>query len=127
MPKAPKRTGRVNSVIPGWPGPTQPPPLCQNRPRRGGSLNTATVQEHPGHGRWKRKYKSLAGWLKAHPGEVVGRLLTPVPEMVYFNYYCRRRYRCIYTWQPASAPLPPGAKVFPNYEAWEEAYRRGCA
>lgn len=102
MPKVPKRTGRVNSVIPGWPGPTQ------------------TVQKFPGHGRWKRKYKNLAGWLKAHPGEVVGRLLTPVPEMVYFNY------RGIYTWQPASDPLPPGAKVFPNYEAWEEAYRRGC-
>jgi len=29
-----------------------------------------------GHSAWKRRYKDINGWLAAHPGEAVGRVLS---------------------------------------------------
>ena len=57
-------------------------PFCQNKSytvsiRGKGAAGQITVKPHPRHAWWDRKYKSAAGWIIAHPGEPVGRDVTP--------------------------------------------------
>jgi hypothetical protein len=58
---------------------------------------------HPGCTRWNRLYKTVAGWIQAHPGEMAGRMLTPPPVVYYFVR--PRRNGCIcFCWNTTGAP-----------------------
>jgi hypothetical protein len=100
-------------------------PLCPYRkPSIGGKgiRGAGKVQEHPGHVAWRRKYKDLVGWIKAHPGKVAGRGTGP-KKVIYYSYW-QSPSRRLYSWCTREQDLPLGATRYANYQEWLED--QGC-
>ena len=93
-----------------------------------GKVLGVSVKPHPAWAKFLKKYPTLGDWLKAHPGEVIGRLVGSPPEdIVYYSVQTfRGKAHFDYTYRIGTTPkrpLPKDAIVYETYKEWKEAIK----
>jgi hypothetical protein len=92
-----------------------------DRPSTGKPLRTVTP--HPSVTKWVKRYKNLDGWLREHPGEVIGRLVGKVPPMVYFSWINKDKGIRRFNYAPEkeiTSEIRSRASftIYPDFRAW---------
>ena len=93
--------------------------------RRGSISIRGIVKEHPGHTAWRRKYKDIAGYVRAHPDKPICRVLKAPKQIIYFSYWRLSRVTC-FSWVTRADKVPAGATVYNTYKEWQIASGRSC-